>query len=95
VNAGGTVRGVQVNVGHAPPEQRVSLSEVVVDADTGDHRGDAPARLVHAQQFGHGVAERVLTVVGAAERNLRHGVVQHPGTDRMPFGVVGLQEALG
>ena len=53
------------------------------------------ARLVHAQQFGHGVAEGLVTVVGAAERDLRHGVVQHPGTDRMPFGVVGVQEALG
>ena len=56
---------------------------------------DAPARLVHAQQFGHDVAEGLVTVVGAAERDLRHGVVQHPGTDRMPFGVVGVQEALG
>ena len=90
-----TVGGVQVEVGHAPPEQRVSLAEVVVDVETGDHRGDAPARLVHAQQFGHGVAESLVTVVGAAERDLRHGVVQHPGTDRMPFGVVGVEEALG
>ena len=37
----------------------------------------------------------LVTVVGAAERDLRHGVVQHPGTDRMPFGVVGVEEALG
>ena len=36
-----------------------------------------------------------MTVVGAAECDLRHGVVQHPGTDRMPFGVVGVQQALG
>ena len=50
---------------------------------------------VHAQQFGHGVAEGLVTVVGGAERDLRHGVAQHPGTDRMPFGVVGVQEALG
>ena len=41
------------------------------------------------------VAEGLVTVVGAAERDLRHGVAQHPGTDRMPFGVVGVQEALG
>jgi hypothetical protein len=61
---------------------------------TGDHRGDAPARLIQAQQLGHDVAEGVVTVVGAAERDLRHGVLQHPGTDRMPFGVVGVQQAL-
>ncbi len=34
-------------------------------------------------------------VVGAAERDLRHGVAQHAGTDRVPFGVVGVEEALG
>src|SRR5947207_7775640 len=62
---------------------RVSLSEVVVDVETGEHRGDAPARLVHAQQFGHGVAEGLVTVAGAAERDCRHGVVHHPGADRI------------
>ena len=51
-------------------------------------------RLVHAQQLGHDVTEGLVTVVGAVRRDLRHGVVQHPGTDRMPFGVVGVQEAL-
>ena len=47
------------------------------------------------EQFGHDVAEGLVTVVGAAERDLRHGVVQHPGADRMPFGVVGVEQALG
>ena len=30
-----------------------------------------------------------------AERDLRHGVVQHPGADRVPLGVVGVEQALG
>ena len=94
-HACGAVRGVQVEVGHAPPEQRVSLAEVVVDVEAAEHRGDARARLVHAQQLGHGVAEGLVAVVGLAERDLRHGVVQHPGADRMPFGVVRVEEALG
>jgi hypothetical protein len=94
-HARGTVVGVQVEVGHAPPEQRVSLSEVVVDVESGEHRGDVLARLVHTQQFGHGVAEGLVTVVGADQRDLRHGVAQHPGSDRMAFVVVGVQEALG
>ena len=34
-----------------------------------------------------------VTLVGAAERDLRHGVAQHAGADRMPFGVVGVEEA--
>ena len=52
-------------------------------------------RLVQAHQLGHDVAEGLVTVVGQGERDLRHGVVQHPGRDRMPFGVVGVQQALG
>jgi hypothetical protein len=69
--ARGTIRGVQVEVGHAPAEQRVFLSEVLVDVETGEHPRDASARLVHAQQLGHGVAERLVAVVRAAERGLR------------------------
>src|SRR4029450_11605799 len=61
-DARGTVRGDQVEVGHAPPEQRVSLAEVVVDVESAELRGDVPARLVHAQQFGHGVAEGLVTL---------------------------------
>ena len=94
-DAGRAVGGLQVEVGHAPPEQRVALAEVVVDVEAGDHPGDVPARLVHAQQLGHGVAQRLAALVGAAERDLRHGVVQHPGADRVPFGVVGVEQALG
>ena len=90
-----TVRCLHVEVGHAPPEQRVSLPQVVVDVETGEHRSDTPTRLVHAQQFGHDLPERLVTVVGATECDRRHGVVQHPGADRMAFGVVGVEEALG
>ncbi len=94
-HARGSVRGVQVEIGHAPPEQRMSLPEVVVDVETGDHRGDAMAWLVHAQQLEHGVAESPAALIDAAERDLRHGVAQHPGTDGMPFGVIAVEEALG
>ena len=41
------------------------------------------------------VAEGLAALVGAGERDLRHGVAQHPGADRMPLGVVGVEEALG
>ena len=63
-DARGAVGGLQVEVGHAPPEQRVSLAEVVVDVEAGEHRGDVRARLVHGQQLGHGVAQRPVAVVG-------------------------------
>ena len=94
-HARGTVLGSQVEVGHAPTEERVPLSEVVADVETADIRGDATAGLVHRQDFGEEVAESLVTVARAAERDLRHRVVQHPGTDRMPFGVVRVEEALG
>ena len=94
-DAGGSVLGPQVEVGHPPSEQRVPLAEVVVDVETGDHPGDAAAGLVHAQLVEHGGAEGPAAVVGAGECDLGHGVLQHPGTDRMPFGVVAVQEGLG
>ena len=56
--------------------------------------GDAPARLVHAQQLGDDVAQGVDAVVRRGERDLRHGVLQHPRADRMPLGVVGVQQAV-
>src|SRR5262249_27701249 len=94
-HARGTLGGAQVQVGHAATEQWVSVSQVVVDIETGDHPGEPLARLVHAQQLGHGVAEGLVAVIGGAQRNLSHRVVQDAGTDRMPFGVVGVQETVG
>src|SRR5438445_3131901 len=41
--ARGTVRGLEVEVGHAPPEQRVSLSEVVLDVQARVHPCASPA----------------------------------------------------
>ena len=46
-----------------------------------------------AEQLGHGVAQRLVALVGAAERDLRHRVVQHPGADRVPLGVVRVEQA--
>ena len=83
----------QVQVGHAAPEQRVPLAEVVVDVQAGHHRADPLGRLVQAQQLSHGVAQGVDARVGAGERGLRHGGAQHAGRDRMPLDVVGAQEA--
>ena len=57
-----------------------------MDVETGEHPDDAPTGLVRAQHVGHRLAKGLVTVAGASERNLRHGVVQHPGTDGMTFG---------
>ncbi len=87
------VGGDQVEIGHAASEQRVALAQVVVDVQTGHLRGEARARLVHAQQLGHGVAHRLDAIVGAHERDLRHRVAQHAGGDRVALGMVGVQQA--
>ena len=60
----------------------------------GHHRGEPPARLVHAQQLGDGVAQGLDAVVRAAQRDLRHRVAQHAGADRVALGVVGVEQAL-
>ena len=64
-----------------------------MDVQTGHHRGESFARLVHAQQLGHGVAQRLGAIVDAHERDLRHRVAQHAGSDRVALGMVGIQEA--
>src|SRR5438270_10960185 len=63
-DARGTVRGVQVEVRHAAPEQRVSLSQVVVDVQARDHPGESPAGLFHGEELGDDVAQRLDVVVG-------------------------------
>ena len=87
------VGGDQVEIGHAAPEQRVSLAEVVMDVQTGHHRGEPLARLVHAEQLGHGLAQGVGAVICAEQRDLRHRVAQHAGSDRVPLGMVRIEEA--
>ncbi len=56
--------GVEVKVGHAAAEQLVSLPEVVLDVQTGQHPGEPLARLIHAEQLGHAVAQCVEARVG-------------------------------
>ena len=46
------VGGDQVEIGHAAPEQRVALAQVVMNVQPRHHPGEALARLVHAQQLG-------------------------------------------
>lgn len=59
-----------------------------------DHCCDASAELAHLQQIGHRFAQGPVAVVGVGERDLRHGVVQHPDADWMAFGVVRVEQSL-
>ena len=90
----GPLGGDEVEIGHAAPEQRVARAEVVVDVEAGHHRGEALARLVHAQQLGHDLAQRLGASSPRLQRGLRHRVAQHARGDRVALGVVGVEQAL-
>lgn len=47
----GTIRRDQIEVGHAAADQRMSLAEVVMDAEAGHFGGDPFARLLHAKEL--------------------------------------------
>ena len=85
-------RGDQVEIGHAPSEQRVPLTEVVADVQAGHLPGDPSPRLVHAQELGHDVAQRHRLVVLAAQEHRRHRGAQNAGGDRVALGVVRVEE---
>src|SRR5437899_2481631 len=62
-------------------------------AAAGNDSGEPFARLVNAQQFGDGLAQAVGAVICAEQCDLRHRVAQHGGGDRVPLGMVGIEEA--
>lgn len=86
------VGGDQVEIGHAPAQQRMPRAQVVANVQAGYHRGEPFPRFVHAQQLGDEVAQRPGALVGTQQRHLRYRVAQHALADRMPFGVVGVQQ---
>src|SRR5205823_2352095 len=49
-----------------------SFAEVVMNVETGHHRGDPLARLVHAEELGNDIAQGVGAVICAEQRDLRH-----------------------
>ena len=85
--------GVEVEVGHPPSQQRVAGAQVVVDVETGEHGGHVATWFVHLEQFAHRVTQRLVPIVGLAERRLNHRVAQHPGADRVAFVRVGVEQA--
>jgi hypothetical protein len=61
----------------------VSLAEAVADVQAGHHRGEPPARLVHGQELGERVAQRLRVFVLGAECDLDQRVAQHADGDRV------------
>ena len=61
-----------------------------MNVQTGHHRGESSARLVHAEELGNRVAQCLRPFVFAAKNDRRHRVAQHAGADRVALGVVGV-----
>ena len=77
------VRGHEVKIRHAAPEQRMSLTEVVANVQSGNHPGEPFARLVHARQLRHDINQRLHALVPPLERCLGQSVLERPGADRV------------
>ncbi len=65
-----------------------------MDVETGNHRSVFLARPVHLKQLGHQLAQSLVTGVAAIERGDRQSVAQDPRADRVPLGMVGIEQAL-
>src|SRR6185312_10373781 len=53
------VGGDQIEIRHAPPEQRMARPEIVVDAEPRHERGEPLARLVHPEELGDDAAQSI------------------------------------
>ncbi len=88
-------RGDEVEVGHAAPEQRMVIAEVVSHVKAVDERGDAYARLVDGEQVSGEVAQRAYPFVLPLRGTLRHRVPQRAGVCGVPLGVVCVEQRVG
>jgi hypothetical protein len=61
------IRGDQVKIRHAASKQRVSLAQVVVKVQAGQHPGEAFAGFVHAEELGYGLVQGLRALVLAAK----------------------------
>jgi hypothetical protein len=66
-----------------------------MNVETGHHRGKSFARLVHAEELCHCVAQCLRAFIFAAKNDRRHRIAQHARRDRVTLRVVGIQEAFG
>jgi hypothetical protein len=88
----GRINTAAVEIGHPTTEQRVSLPEVVVDVQTGDHPGEPPASLVDAQQVGDGVARGVGRASARASTVCAMVCSSTRAATGWPLGVIGVAQ---
>ena len=84
----------QAEVAHPPAEQLWPVAEVVADAGGGDLLGQVPVHVLEVHQLRHQPAHRLRARLERDQLHLRAGVVQHVGGDRVPLGLVAVQQPL-
>ncbi len=87
--------GSEVEVGHPPSEQRVAVTEVVMDIERGSHAGKLDTRLVDLCEPGRLFGQRATALVAALQRGQGHRVPQRPDRDGVALGLVGVKELVG
>jgi hypothetical protein len=86
--------GQHRQVGRELPGQRVVRpAHRVPDVRTADHAGEQAVHLGQVHQLGEQLTQLVRGGIGVHQCHLCPHVAQHPGADRMAFGVVGVQQA--
>ncbi len=90
-----SIRRDQIEIRHAPSKQRMSFAEIVSNVQTGHHRREFFSRFFHPKQLGHALTQRLGTIVNAHQRDLRHRRAKHARADRMPLGMIRIQQSVG
>ena len=88
------IGGDEVEIWHAPSEQRMSRPKVVMNTQTRHLRSHSFAGLVHAEKFRDEIAQRLRAIVRAAKRRLRHRVLQHACSNRVALGMIRIEETI-
>ena len=70
------------------------LAQIVPNIQTGHLRGELFARLLHPEELAPRCPAAPSCDRPAAQRDLRHRVLQHARRDRMALGVIGVEQAL-
>ena len=72
----------------------MAFAEVVVNVEAGHHGGVSLARLAHREQHSHVLVQGARPLVAPHERGLRHGELEHARRDRVPLGLVRVEQTL-
>ncbi len=73
----------------------VALGQVVADTEVAQHAGRVLGGVPVGQQLAHDLTDRVHVLAGEPQLDRRAGVARQLLADRVAFGVIGVQQALG